>query len=133
MTFSSSAAPSGPAPGNPVPDAAQSQFIARVRWMMLISGATTVIAIAAVLGVIGAAAAPQPAHARVSSGAAVGIGLGAFALGTALGASTAYPDYGGYYYAPGYYYPPAPAYYPAPYYYYPRQCWDPYYGRYYAC
>ena len=49
MTYSSSGAP----PGNPVPDAAQSQFIARMRWMMLISGATTVIAIAAVLGVIG--------------------------------------------------------------------------------
>jgi hypothetical protein len=55
MTYSSSGAPppSESAPGNPVPDAAQSQFIARMRWMMLISGATTVIAIAAVLGVIG--------------------------------------------------------------------------------
>jgi hypothetical protein len=55
MTYPPSGAPSpaDPTPGNPAPDAAQSQFIARMRWMMLISGATTVIAIAAVLGVIG--------------------------------------------------------------------------------
>ena len=55
MTFSSSAAqpPTDATPGNPAPTAEQSQFIARMRWMMLISGATTVIAIAAVLSVIG--------------------------------------------------------------------------------
>ena len=35
----------------PHPDAAR--FVARVRWLMLISGATTLIAIAAVIGVIG--------------------------------------------------------------------------------
>ena len=46
-------APLDPAPANPAPDPAQHAFIARIRWMMLISGATTVIAIAAVLGVIG--------------------------------------------------------------------------------
>lgn len=55
-------------------------------------------------------AAPQPAHA-LSTGAAVGLGLGAFALGTALGAA---PYYGGYYgyggYGYPYYAPPAPAY-----------------------
>ena len=62
----------------------------------------------------------------VSPGAAVGIGLGAFALGTLA----ARPYYGPYGYYPGaYYYPP-----PAPYYpYAPRSCWDPYYQRYYAC
>jgi hypothetical protein len=59
--------------------------------------------------------APQPAHA-LSTGAAVGLGLGAFALGTALGA-TPYYGYYGYPYA---YYPPAyPAYPYAPDYYYP--------------
>jgi hypothetical protein len=34
-------------------DPAQMRFIARMRWMMLISGATTVLAVAAILGVIG--------------------------------------------------------------------------------
>jgi hypothetical protein len=55
MTSSSSGAQplSDAAAGNPAPTAEQSQFIARMRRMMLISGATTVIAIAAVLGVIG--------------------------------------------------------------------------------
>ena len=76
--------------------------------------------------------AVDPAQARVSTGAAVGIGLGSFALGTALGASAR--PYG--YYPYGYYYaPPAPAYYPVAPAYYPaaRSCWDPYYARYYAC
>jgi hypothetical protein len=73
-----------------------------------------------------------PTQARVSTGAAVGIGLGAFALGAAAGSAAAHP-YG--YYPYGYYAPP-PAYYapPAPAYYAPaRNCWDPYYQRYYAC
>jgi len=35
------------------PTANQARFFKRMRWMMLISGATTVLAIAAVLGVIG--------------------------------------------------------------------------------
>jgi hypothetical protein len=83
----------------------------------------------AVLATIGMAAAPRPAHA-VSPGAAVGIGVGAFALGSVL----ANPYYSPYYAAPYGYYPPAPAYYPpAPYYQAPRSCWDPYYRRYYAC
>jgi hypothetical protein len=86
---------------------------------------------ATILGVAGLAAAP-PAHA-VGTGAAVGIGVGAFALGTAVGAAPYYnPYYAPYGYyppAPAYYYPPAPAYYPT----YPRSCWDPTYGRYYAC
>jgi hypothetical protein len=78
--------------------------------------------------VAGLAAAPQPAHA-LGTGAAVGIGLGAFALGTAL-ASPYYYGYPGYYGYPAYYYPPAPApYYPYP----PRNCWNPYYQRYYPC
>jgi hypothetical protein len=74
---------------------------------------------------------PQPAQARVSTGAAVGIGLGAFALGAAAGRGAYGYGYPGYYYAPpapAYYYPPAPAYYPVA-----RNCWDPYYQRYYAC
>ena len=62
----------------------------------------------------------------ISPGAAAGIGLGAFALGTLA----ARPYYGPYGYYPGaYYYPPPPAYYS----YAPRSCWDPYYQRYYAC
>lgn len=58
-------------------------------------------------------AAPRPAHA-LSTGAAVGIGLGAFALGSALGAAPYYGyPYG--YYPPAYpAYPYAPAYYPYP-------------------
>ncbi len=87
------------------------------------------LAAAATIGMVGFTATPQPAHA-LGTGAAVGIGVGAFALGTALGAG-ARPYYPGYYgYPYGYYAPPAPAYY-APY--GPRQCWDPYYSRYYAC
>ena len=77
-----------------------------------------------------AVASLTPAKAHVSSGEAVGIGLGSFALGTAVGAASN-PYYNGY----GYYGAPAPAYYPpAPAYYPPqRSCWSPYYGRYYAC
>jgi hypothetical protein len=88
---------------------------------------------AAITGVVGLTVAPKPARA-VSPGAAVGIGLGALAVGTALGAA-ANPYYPGYY--PGYYYPPAPAYYtPGTGYYGPgpaHSCWSPYYGRYYPC
>jgi hypothetical protein len=78
---------------------------------------------------------PTKADARSDTGTAVGVGLGAFALGSALGAAS-----NPYYRA--YYYPPAPAYYPPPVYYpaptpvyYPsaRSCWDPYNARYYAC
>ena len=85
---------------------------------------------AALVGAV-ALTLPTPSQARVSDGAAVGIGLGSFALGTAVGASAARPYYPAYpYYAappPAYYPPPAPAYYPA------RSCWDPYRGVYYAC
>jgi hypothetical protein len=35
------------------PDPAAARFVRRVRWLMAISGATTLVAIAAVLGVIG--------------------------------------------------------------------------------
>jgi hypothetical protein len=78
---------------------------------------------------IGAAVTPQPARA-LSSGEGVAIGLGALAVGTAVGAaSNPYYGYPGYYpYAPAYYYPPAPAYYPPP-----RSCWSPYYYRYIPC
>jgi hypothetical protein len=99
-------------------------------------GRTSVVS-GAILGLLGIAATPRPAHA-VDPGAAVGIGLGAFAAGTALGAA-ANPNYNPYYRPYGYYAPPAPAYVPAPgyyppsAYYQPRSCWDPYYRRYYAC
>jgi hypothetical protein len=85
---------------------------------------------AAMLAAIGLTAPPRPADAGgVSPGAAVGIGLGAFALGSVL----ANPYYQPYYY-PYSYYPPAPAYYPsAPYYPSARSCWSSYYRYYYAC
>jgi hypothetical protein len=85
------------------------------------------LAVAAALAAGVAMTAPQPAHAGISNGAAVALGLGSFALGAAAArpyGGYGYP-YGGYYAAPAYY-PPAPAY-------YPRTCWDPYYRRYYAC
>ncbi|HYU11258.1 MAG TPA: hypothetical protein VEK82_01695 [Stellaceae bacterium] len=91
------------------------------------------MAIAAALVVAASFTTLKPAQA-VDAGTAVGIGLGSFALGTALG-STANPYYNGYYYpnggyygapAPGYYYPAAPA--PAQ-----RTCWDPYRRYYYYC
>jgi hypothetical protein len=55
---------------------------------------------------------PRPAHA-LGPGAAAGIGLGAFALGTAADAA-ANPHYG----PCGYYAPPPAYYYPPPRYYY---------------
>jgi hypothetical protein len=84
----------------------------------------------ALVAALGFAAAPQPAHA-LGTGAAVGIGLGAFALGSAIGASAypyyGYPGYSGYYgYPAGYGYSPYP-------YYAPRSCWSRYYGRYVPC
>jgi hypothetical protein len=72
---------------------------------------------AAILAAIGLTAVPRPAYAGggwggggISPGAAAGIGLGAFALGSVLASPYAFNPY----YAPyGYYgYPPAPAYYP---------------------
>ena len=88
------------------------------------------VAVAAV-AIIAVALPSRPASA-LDTGAAVGIGLGSFALGTALGAASnpyyrPYSPYGYYYPAPAYYAPP-----PAPYY-APRSCWDPYGQRYYAC
>jgi hypothetical protein len=55
MTYppSRAQAPFDPAEDNPVADPAQARFISRMRWMMLISGVTTVLGIAAVMGVIG--------------------------------------------------------------------------------
>jgi hypothetical protein len=89
---------------------------------------------AAMLAAIGLTTVPRPADAGgggISPGAAVGLGLGAFALGSVL----ANPYYHPYYYPYAYYYPPAPAYYPLPAPYYPpaRSCWNPYYQYYYAC
>jgi hypothetical protein len=88
---------------------------------------------AAVLAAVGLTTMPRPAHA-LSPAAGVGIGLGAFAAGTALGAASN-PYYNPYYHPYGSYaysYP-APAYYPATPYYAPRSCWNPYYQRYYPC
>ena len=91
---------------------------------------------AAILAAIGLTTVPRPADAGgVSPGAAVGIGLGAFALGSVL-ANPYYanPYYSNPYYYPYGYYPSAPAYYPPAGYYPPaRRCWSPYYGYYYAC
>lgn len=77
-------------------------------------------------------AVEKPAKA-ISGGEAAAIGLGSFAVGTALGAGAANPYYNGYYSYPYGYAAPAPGYYPAAPYYPPRNCWDPYYRRYYAC
>jgi hypothetical protein len=87
------------------------------------------VAAAAGAIVIGLTAVPETARA-LSPGEGVAIGLGALAVGTAIG-SAPYYGYPGYYggYAPGYYYQPAPGYYYPP----PRSCWNPYYGRYYPC
>jgi len=98
------------------------------RAVMLAAGLATTISLV-----------PSSAEGGIDTGAAVGLGLGSFALGTALGAASnpyyrPYP-YGYYYYpAAPVYYPPPPVYYPPPAY-YPlvRSCWDPYYARYYAC
>ena len=92
------------------------------------------LAITAAVAAVALLIIPKPAQA-LDTGAAVGIGLGSFALGTALGAG-ANPAYNPYY-APGYYYPPPapayPGYYPAPTYPAARSCWNAYYQRYYAC
>lgn len=80
----------------------------------IISKTTRNIALAGALaGAVAFVAAPRPA-AAFPTGAAVGLGLGAFALGAAVGSSPYY--YGAPY---GYYAPPAYPYYgPGPYYYY---------------
>jgi hypothetical protein len=80
MTYppSGAQAPFDPAEDNPVPDPAQSRFIARMRWMMIVSGLTTVLAIAAVFGVIGyrvfkseGSAAPPDVTALLPKGAKI--------------------------------------------------------------
>jgi hypothetical protein len=87
------------------------------------------LAVVAALGLPGAAHAQRWHGGGIGTGAAVGIGLGSFALGTALG-SAAYRPYGYYPYG---YYAPAPVYYapPPPVAY--RTCWYPQYGGYFAC
>ena len=100
-------------------------WLRRTRWGLMVASA--------VLAGVGVATMAPPAHA-ISTGEAVGIGVGSFALGSVLAAR----PYGYNAYPPAGYYPyqPAPAYYPpapAPYYPAPRSCWDPYYQRYYAC
>lgn len=100
---------------------------------------------ASILAAIGSVTVSRPAEAGgdwhgggggISPGAAVGLGLGAFALGSVL----SQPYYNPYYYPYAYYppapayYPPAPAYYPPAGYYPPaRSCWSSYYNYYYAC
>jgi hypothetical protein len=94
------------------------------------TGRTLALTVAIVSG-IGLTLASMPAHA-VSTGEAVGIGLGAAAVGAAVGAS-ANPGY----YAPApVYAAPPPAYYPAAPVYGPGpapRCWNPAYGRYTPC
>jgi hypothetical protein len=91
------------------------------------------LALAAAVAVGMSLAVEKPAKA-IDAGTAAGIGLGSFALGTALGAGAANPYNNPYYYQPGYAYPaPAPGYYPAAPYYPPRSCWDPYRRYYYSC
>jgi len=48
------------------PDPAAARFVRRVRWLMAISGATTLVAIAAVLGVIGYRLFKQDGRAAAS-------------------------------------------------------------------
>src|SRR5438874_690085 len=95
-------------------------------------GIRRLVAVAGI-AVIGSLVFVKPVQA-IDAGTAVGIGLGSFALGSAIGSAT--NPYNNPYYYNGYYYP-APAYtYPAPaapYYYAPRSCWDAYYRRYYSC
>jgi hypothetical protein len=89
----------------------------------------------AILAAIGLTTVPRSADAGgggISPGAAVGLGLGAFALGSVL----SQPYYNPYYSPYGYYgyYPSTPPYYPPAAYYPPaRSCWSPYYHYYYAC
>jgi hypothetical protein len=92
------------------------------------------------LAIVATLSLPSAAHAQywrggyhrgggISSGAAVGLGLGSFALGTVVGSAASRP-YGYYPYG---YYAPAPAYYAPPAYSHPRSCWYPQYAGYYAC
>jgi hypothetical protein len=90
------------------------------------------LSIVAVVAVAGAMVLPARPAQALDTGAAVGIGLGSFALGSALGAASnpyyrPYAPYGYGYPAPAYYPPPAPYYPPT------RSCWDPYSRNYYAC
>ena len=95
--------------------------------VLALLSARNLAAAAAIAGVV-AIAAPTPAEAWVSNGAAVGIGLGSLALGTMVGSAAANP----YGYNPYGYYAPAPAYYAPPPVAY-RTCWYPQYGGYFAC
>ena len=83
---------------------------------------------AAIFVAIGLTTVPRPADAGgVSPGAAVGIGLGAFALGSVLANPYYHPYYYPYSYS-GYYYLPAPAYNsPAAYNPPARSSWNSYY------
>ena len=91
---------------------------------------------AALVAAVSFTAAPGTAYAQhhggggIGTGAAVGLGVGAFALGALATGAYYNPYYApyGYGYPQAAYYPQAPAYYPTP-----RNCWDPYYRRYYAC
>ena len=67
------------------------------------------LALASVLAAsVAFTAMSNPADAQISTGEAVGIGLGSFALGSMMGAA-ANPYYGSSYPAYGYYVPPPPA------------------------
>ena len=100
----------------------------RTAILIVLSGRGLVTA-AAIAGAV-VITAPTPAEARISTGAAVGIGLGSFVLGSAIASGAFANPYGSYPYG---YYAPAPAYYVPPVRSYPRTCWYPQYGGYYAC
>src|SRR3954454_7696616 len=68
------------------------------RCLALASALATAVAFTAI---------PNSAEAQISTGEAVGIGLGSFALGSMMG-SAANPYYGSSYPAYGYYAPPPP-------------------------
>ena len=98
----------------------------RTAVLTLLSGRGLATA-AAIAGAV-AITDPTPAQARISTGAAIGIG--SFVLGSAI-ASGAFANPYGYY--PYGYHAPVPAYYVPPVRSHPRTCWYPQYGGYYAC
>ena len=84
----------------------------------------TILAVAVLL-------ATGPVEAKdhgIGTGAAIGLGLGAFGLGAVLGGGA----YGYPYYVPGYGYS-YPVYPPASYYSIARTCWNPWSRSYYVC
>jgi hypothetical protein len=67
-----------------VADAAESRMVARVRWLMIISGLTTLIAIAAVVGVIGYRVYRAGGNAAAAADTIVTLPKGARLVSTAV-------------------------------------------------